>query len=162
MNFFGDMGRVVKKIKKMLNFILNYSILNYSGIEVHMESNKNVAKLLKRWGKEYKKGFTGYFILMFLMEGEMYGFQITKRLSEISDSKINFGESGIYQILKTLERNGMVSTHWKKSSRGPQRKYYVLEEPGRILLDVFTKDYILPIIDTATRLVERHYPDMAG
>lgn len=127
-----------------------------------METDKNVVKLLKRWGKEYKKGFTGYFILMFLMEGEMYGLEITKRLAEISDSKINFNESGIYQILKILERNRMVSTHWKKSSLGPKRKYYRLEERGRVLLDAFTKDYILPIIDTATRLVERHYPGMAG
>ncbi len=127
-----------------------------------MDMDKNIAKMLKRWGKEYKKGFTGYFILLFLKDGSMYGFQIMKRLSEISDSKINFGESGVYQILKNLERSKMVSAQWQKSSRGPQRKYYTIEEPGNQLLDAFTCDYILPIINTATKLVERHYPGMAG
>jgi PadR family transcriptional regulator PadR len=116
--------------------------------------------MLKNWGKEYKKGFMGYFILLLLNERSMYGLEISKQLSEISQSKIVFQESGIYQILKTLKRNGMVSTKWEKSSVGPKRKYYVLEKPGEELLALFTQDYILPILNTASQLVKKHFPHL--
>ena len=37
---------------------------------------KNVDKMLKNWSKEYKKGLMGYFILLFLKERSMDGFEI--------------------------------------------------------------------------------------
>jgi PadR family transcriptional regulator PadR len=90
----------------------------------------------------------------------MYGLEITRRLSEISGSRIVFQESGIYQTLKNLKKNGMVSTEWVKSNKGPKRKYYTLEEPGEELLSLFTENYILPIINTSTQLVREHFPDL--
>lgn len=125
-----------------------------------MSTKNNVDRLLARWAKEYKKGFTGYFILLFLRERTMYGFEISKELLKISDSKLMFQESGIYQILKNLEKNGMVSTEWRKSDKGPRRKYYQIENPGEELLDRFTEGYIMPIISTASKLVEKHFPDL--
>lgn len=125
-----------------------------------MDTSKNVEKMLKNWGKEYKKGFMGYFILLLLKERSMYGFEINKQLLEISQSKIVFQESGIYQILKNLKKNGMVSTTWKKSNLGPRRKYYILEKAGEELLTLFTKDYVLPIINTSSRIVKKHFPHL--
>ena len=125
-----------------------------------MDIKKNVSKMLKIWGKEYKKGFSGYFILLLLKERSMYGFEINKRLLEISQSKIVFQESAIYQILKNLKKNGMVSIKWLKSNQGPPRKYYNLEEPGEKLLNLFTKEYILPLISTSNKLIRNHFPDL--
>ncbi len=120
----------------------------------------NVEKMLKNWGKEYKKGFMGYFILLFLKERSMYGFEITKQLVELTQGKVPFQESGIYQVLKNLLANGMVSTEWKESTKGPRRKYYKIEAPGELLLELFTKDYILPIINTSFQLVKKHFPQL--
>lgn len=125
-----------------------------------MTEDKHVEKLLKVWGKEYKKGFMGYFILLFLKECPMYGFEINKKLTDISDSKIVFQESGIYQLLKNLEKHGMVTTAWHKSDKGPRRKYYNLEKPGERLVELFTRDYILPILQTATGLVDKYFPGL--
>jgi len=125
-----------------------------------MEVSKNVQHMLNNWGKEYKKGFMGYFILLLLKERSMYGFELNKKLLEISQSKIIFQESGIYQILKNLKKNGMVSTQWKKSSLGPKRKYYTIEKSGEKLLILFTKDFILPILKTASQMVKKHFPDL--
>jgi len=116
-------------------------------------------KILKTWSKEYKKGFFGYFILLFLKERSMYGFEIKKRLNEIFQAKITFQDSAIYQILKKLEKNGMVSSHWEKSNLGPKRKYYTIEVAGEDLSKVFTRDYVLPILTTASRLVQGYFPD---
>jgi len=124
-----------------------------------MELKKNVSQMLKTWGKEYKKGFSGYFILLLLKERSMYGFEINKRLLEISQSKIVFQESAIYQILKNLKNKGMVSIKWLKSNQGPRRKYYILEEPGEKLLNIFTKEYIIPLINTSNKLIADHFPN---
>jgi len=125
-----------------------------------MKIPKNVDRMLENWSKEYKKGFLGYFILLFLKERPMYGFEINKQLVEMTHSKIYFQESGIYQILKKLKKNGMVSTQWKKSSKGPRRKYYNIEDSGILLLELFTRDYILPIINTSAQFVKMHFPDL--
>ena len=121
---------------------------------------KHVDKMLKSWGKEYKKGFTGYFILLFLKERAMYGFEITKELTEMIESRMPFQESGIYQILKKLQANGMVSMEWQKSSKGPQRKYYKIEPPGEQLLELFTINYVLPIVNIASQMIKKHFPDL--
>lgn len=125
-----------------------------------MADTKYIEKLLKTWGKEYKKGFTGYFILLFLKDCSMYGFEINKKLMEISDGRIVFLESGIYQTLKKLQGSGMVSSKWEKSDKGPRRRYYRIEEPGERLLELYTKDYILPILNTVTQLVNTHFPGL--
>ena len=121
---------------------------------------KNVSQILKIWGKEYKKGFSGYFILLLLRERSMYGLEINKRLMEISQSKIVFQESSIYQVLKILKKNDIVSIRWKKSNQGPPRKYYNLEEPGEKLLNLFTREYILPLINTSNQLIRNNFPDL--
>lgn len=120
---------------------------------------ETVDKLLLAWGKEYKKGFLGYFVLLFLKERAMYGLEISKKMAEISEGVILFKESGIYQFLKKMDRCGVVSGQWMESVQGPRRKYYKLQEPGYLLLELFTKRYILPIIRTASKMVEEHYPD---
>ena len=125
-----------------------------------MNVAENVEKMLKNWGKEYKKGLMGYFILLFLKDRSMYGFEINKQLVEMTQAKMTFQESGIYQILKNLQGNGMVSTEWKESTKGPKRKYYNIAEPGEQLLELFTKDYILPIINTSFKLVKKHFPNL--
>ncbi len=143
-----------------MTFRLYYSIVYYSNRGGTMATLNNVDKMLKNWGKEYKKGFMGYFILLFLKERSMYGFEINKQLVEMTQAKMTFQESGIYQILKNLQENGMVSTEWKESSKGPRRKYYKIEEAGQQLLELFTKDYILPIINTSFKLVKKHFPGL--
>lgn len=134
--------------------IVDYAIANYG---VMMKDQ--VDQVLKVWGKEYKKGFSGYFILLLLKERPMYGLEINNRLREISKSKIVFQESAIYQVLKNLKKNGMVSTEILNSNQGPPRKYYNLEKPGEELLDLFSRDYILPLISTSNQLIRNHYPD---
>lgn len=125
-----------------------------------MDTKKNVGQMLKIWGKEYKKGFSGYFILLLLKERSMYGLEINRRLMEISKPKIVSQESAIYQILKNLNKNGMVSIKWLKSNQGPPRKYYKIEKPGEELLNLFTKDYILPLINTSNQLIRNNFSDL--
>ena len=46
------------------------------------------------------------------------------------------GESTVYPVLKRLEADGMLVSHWVTSEAGPPRKYYSLSADGaRFLAD---------------------------
>ena len=74
-----------------------------------MELPENVQKTIKRWGKEYKKGFFSYLVLFLLKNRSMYGFEIISRFLQMTQEKIPFQESGIYHILKRLNKEKFVS-----------------------------------------------------
>ena len=91
-----------------------------------MTKSRQIEKLAQTWGKEYKKGLISYLILLLLKEDPMYGLQINKKLLETAENKILFQESNIYQVLKKLKKNRIVSVELKKSDIGPGRKYYTI------------------------------------
>ena len=123
-----------------------------------MKYKKNVENTLKLWNKEYKKGFFSYIILLLLKDNSLYGMEINNKLLEITGGKVSFQESGTYHILKKLRENGFIKGKWKKSMKGPKRKYYTITESGDQLLKVFTENYILPINNAVKNLLSRHFP----
>lgn len=118
---------------------------------------KNVEETLKIWSKEYKKGLFSYMILLILKERIMYGFEINNKFIEITKGKISFQESGIYHILKKLSQKGFVTMHSRKSDKGPKRKYYKITASGNQLLEIFTKNYILPFTNLIKEIVRNSF-----
>lgn len=110
-----------------------------------MKLKKDVNKTLVLWEKEYKKGFTAYMVLIFLTKEKKYGYQVTTDLSKMTDNKVQFRESTIYQILKKLEKKKFVESEWVVSKKGPKRKYYSITETGKELVIAFSNDFIIPI-----------------
>jgi len=126
-----------------------------------MVYKKNVKATLKLWSKEYKKGFFSYIILLLLKDKPFYGMEINNKLLEITGGKVSFQESGTYHILKKLNEKGFIKGIWKKSIKGPQRKYYTITESGEQLLEVFTENYILPINNAVKNLLNKHFPNIS-
>jgi len=121
--------------------------------------NSNVEKTLKLWNKEYKRGFFSYIILLMLKDKPMYGFEIYNKFLEITKRNVSFEESAVYHILKKLKEKGFISAYWKKSDKGPDRKYYTVEKSGIQLLTIFTANYILPINKAVDELIEKVFPE---
>ncbi|MCP2620265.1 PadR family transcriptional regulator [Candidatus Aminicenantes bacterium AC-334-K16] len=126
--------------------------------EKKSHQKKNIRKILVKWSREYKKGFLSFFVLIFLKEKPMYGYEIHHRLEELTGQDGFIQESSIYQILKKMQKLGLVSSYWKKSPRGPKRKYYRLQASGLTLLEEFTRETAFPIIRAAALLGQIHYP----
>jgi len=125
-----------------------------------MSGEDILEEFLKIWSREYKKGFLTYFILLLLKENPMYGLEIADNLKEIMGGSVRLHGSNIYQILKKLKKNGMVSSKRKNSIKGPARKYYYIEPNGIRLLQIFTEKYILPLHFGLVAALEKHYPEM--
>ena len=79
---------------------------------------------------KYIKGFLEDIVLHLIHEkGEMYGYEITKKVQEISNGTISVTEGALYPVLHKLENNGLLSSDFKKEN-GRMRKYYSLTQNG--------------------------------
>ena len=70
-------------------------------------------------------------ILSILAEGESYGYELTRRVRELSEGVLEWSDGMLYPVLHRLEREGLVVSEWKESETGRERKYYRLSPNGR-------------------------------
>jgi len=70
-------------------------------------------------------------VLSILAEGESYGYEIIKRVRELSGGRIEWSDGMLYPVLHRLEREGLVESEWKEAATGRERKYYILKADGR-------------------------------
>ncbi|MDX1284700.1 MAG: PadR family transcriptional regulator [Draconibacterium sp.] len=82
------------------------------------------------YSSELIKGTLKTIVLNLLKErGKMYGYEITQRVKELTDGKIQITEGALYPTLHSLEKNGELET--EKEYMGKRvRKYYSLTEQG--------------------------------
>ena len=83
------------------------------------------------YSKELLKGTLQTIILNLLDEhGKMYGYEITRKVMEISKEEVKLTEGALYPSLHKLESQGLLIT--QKVSIGKRvRKYYLPTETGK-------------------------------
>ena len=76
-------------------------------------------------------------LLSLLADGPKYGFQIGYHTKKLAGNQLKWTNSKLYPLLHKLESQGLVTSFWKPSSSGPDRKYYKLTSKGeRALVSV--------------------------
>jgi len=69
------------------------------------------------------------FILNSLLSGDKYGYQIINELRV--NNKVNLLLGSLYNMLKGLEKKGLVKSYWgDDASKGGRRKYYKITAEG--------------------------------
>lgn len=79
---------------------------------------------------EMLKGVLEGIVLEIISRGEVYGYEIVKRLTQLGFEGI--AEGTVYTILLRLEKNKLVHITKKPSELGPPRKFYTLNEQGEM------------------------------
>ncbi|MGB0897329.1 MAG: PadR family transcriptional regulator [Flavobacteriaceae bacterium] len=87
------------------------------------------------YSSELIKGTLKTIILKLLKEqGKMYGYEITSRVKELTDGKIQITEGALYPTLHALEKKGELDT--EKVYIGKRvRKYYTLTKSGSLVVE---------------------------
>ena len=93
-------------------------------------------KVMEKFSKELIGASSIPMILSILSQGESYGYEIIKRIKELSGDKIEFKEGTMYPVLHKLEKKGLIESFWKQSETGRKRKYYKITTRGRQELDL--------------------------
>ncbi len=73
-------------------------------------------------------------VLALLAGGESYGYEILKRVRELSGGEIEWTDGMLYPLLHRLRRLGYVTTEWRTPPQGRRRKYYSITDEGRAAL----------------------------
>jgi len=85
------------------------------------------------WSEEIRRGALSLAILAIVFDGESYGYDIMKKLSEKQYSALQVEPSTTYPLLRRLERRGMLEGKWVESS-GKRRRHYYVTQQGRAIL----------------------------
>ena len=88
---------------------------------------------------QLRRGAVEYCVLALLRDGEQYGFELVRSLSDV-DGLVT-SEGTIYPLLTRLRRDQLVTTFWRESETGPPRRYYRLTEAGTDALADFTREW---------------------
>ena len=84
---------------------------------------------IDNWTTQIRKGLLELCIVNLLARGEMYGYDVVKRLAGIKGLVVT--EGTIYPLLSRLRKAGLLTTRLAESPAGPARRYYALTPRGR-------------------------------
>lgn len=81
------------------------------------------------------KNFARPCLLLLLAEAPAHGYELVDRLRpfgfDLSDP------ASVYKSLRQMEQDGLVTSRWELSNRGPARRVYSLSSDGRDLLEAW-------------------------
>ncbi len=80
-------------------------------------------------------------ILSLLARGDMYGYELIEAAERMSGGRLVWTSNKLYPLLHRMEGDGLLSSYWKPSDSGPDRKYYQLAAKGRAALDAQKDDW---------------------
>lgn len=70
-------------------------------------------------------------VLAILTDGESYGYEILKRVRDLSEGELEWTDGMLYPLLHRLLRLGYVTTEWRTPPEGRRRRYYAISPAGR-------------------------------
>ena len=101
--------------------------------------------------KELVAASTKPLVLAILTEGESYGYELIRRVRELSGDRIQWSEGMLYPFLHWMDAQGLIASEWKESDTGRRRKYYRISRKGGKELEIEREQW-LSVYDTLTRL----------
>ena len=98
------------------------------------------------------KGSIKTIVLKLLKEnGRMYGYEITRKVEELTEGKIKFTYGALYPVLHKLENEGVLVTE-SENFNNRIRIYYTLTEKGHSVVAEKIREMV-EFIDSLQRIV---------
>ena len=77
------------------------------------------------------RGYTDTIILNQLSAADSYGYEINKRISELSGGMLELKEATLYTAFRRMENSGYIISYWGNENTGARRRYYSITISGR-------------------------------
>jgi DNA-binding PadR family transcriptional regulator len=85
-----------------------------------------------QFAKDLVAGSYDLLILNALEKQPLYGYDIIRRVFQHTKHTILWNRGTVYRVLHHLERQGLVTSEWKRAGRVRERRYYRLTDRGRV------------------------------
>lgn len=89
------------------------------------------------------RGYNDTMILYLLLEQPSYGYEISKRISEMTGGLYKIKETTLYSAFNRMEKNGLVTSFYQAAENGKRRTYYSITENGRAFYQSKTEEWEL-------------------
>ncbi|WP_407269946.1 PadR family transcriptional regulator [Radiobacillus sp. PE A8.2] len=77
------------------------------------------------------RGYNDTIILYLLLDQASYGYEISKKIKELSDEKYIIKETTLYSAFNRLQKNGYIESFYQEQTFGKRRTYYRITDAGR-------------------------------
>ena len=77
------------------------------------------------------RGHTDTMILKLLLNGDKYGYEISKLINSHSGGEYELKESTMFSSLKRMVSEGNITSYWGDETQGGRRKYYKITGKGK-------------------------------
>ena len=89
----------------------------------------------------FKMGTVELIVLFLLSKGDLYGYQLTNMIKDLSEGQVSITESSLYPTLYKLLENKYISDYEKVIGKRRVRVYYHIEDAGLKHLEELIDDY---------------------
>lgn len=77
------------------------------------------------------RGYNDTMILCLMLDGPSYGYEISKKIREMTEEKYIIKETTLYSAFTRLEKGGFVESFYGNETNGKRRTYYRLTDKGK-------------------------------
>jgi poly-beta-hydroxybutyrate-responsive repressor len=79
-------------------------------------------------------------VLLLLRDQPAHGYELLEQLPELMPGE-RVDMDNLYRILRSLEREGLVSSTWDDEAPGPSKRIYVITDSGRQVLELWVNAF---------------------
>ena len=76
------------------------------------------------------RGYNDTIILYLLLDGPSYGYEISKKIKDLSDEKYIIKQTTLYSAFTRMEKNGYIESYSVDAESGKRRTYYSVTDRG--------------------------------
>ena len=100
-----------------------------------------------------------FLILRVVYEKSTYGYEITKKIEEISQGRHKIKSGTMYTTLRRMEQDGLLTSSWQKSKDGPDKRTYRVTKKGEIYLKKWLETIIerKKMMDKMVKFYNTHF-----
>lgn len=81
------------------------------------------------------RGYNDTIILYLLLQRDSYGYEISKKIKELSKEQYIIKETTLYSAFTRLLKNDYITSYYGDETNGKRRTYYQITEHGRRYYD---------------------------
>lgn len=117
--------------------------------------------LLHGTNKYPEKSWLKFLILRVIFEKPTYGYDIIQKIEEMSYGRHKIKSGTMYTTLRRMEKEKLLTSHWKKSKSGPDKRVYHATKQGKEYLKNYLEIIIerKKMIDRMAEFYYKHFGD---
>lgn len=78
------------------------------------------------------RGYNDTIILSLLLEGDSYGYEISKNIRVVTNEQYVMKETTLYSAFNRLEKNGYIESYYGEETQGKRRTYFRITSSGKL------------------------------